>query len=156
MGKEIGSTVLLDILDKFYILQFKLEEFGLELIRDPEFADNATELNVEQQLAGERSDGTTIEPPYRAFTIRKKIEKGQPIDRVTLEDEGDYHNSLRIRAYENKFEIFATDWKSDQLNDKYNSGGSQILGLQDKSIDELRSFMLPDFISFVRFYFNIQ
>lgn len=72
--------------------------------------------------------------PYRPRTIRIKRKKGQPIDRVTLRDTGDFHRSFAVIADNVEFLIGATDWKVDELVNKY---GNEILGLTDVNLDKL-------------------
>ena len=52
------------------------------------------EANVSQMERGEYNDGKKIAPSYAKSTIARKIAKGQPIDRVTLKDSGDFHESM--------------------------------------------------------------
>ena len=42
---------------------------------------------------------------YKRTTIRIKIAKGQPVDRVTLRDEEEFHPSITIQADDNGFTI---------------------------------------------------
>ena len=53
-------------------------------------------LNTQDQLfeKGIRADGTPITPEYTPFTISIKREKGQPTDRVTLKDTGEFYDSF--------------------------------------------------------------
>ena len=53
-----------------------------------------------------------IQPPYAPRTIYNKTRKGQPTDRVTLKDTGEFYNSLRIEFDENGFRIVSDDDKS--------------------------------------------
>jgi hypothetical protein len=93
-------------------------------------------LNAEEQLfaAGVRSDGTDIEPPYTPFTVRLKGFKGQPTDRVTLRDTGDFHRSFRLEFNADEFTIVAGDIKEQKLKAKY---GELILGLTDANTQKL-------------------
>lgn len=106
----------------------------LEQVEDVEPAVVA--MNADEQLfaAGVRSDGTDIRPVYTPFTVRIKGMKGQPTDRVTLRDEGDFHASLRLEFQADEFEIVAGDWKEQKLKAKY---GDAILGLTDANIQRL-------------------
>lgn len=79
-----------------------------------------------------------IQPPYAPRTIQNKIRKGQPTDRVTLKDTGEFYNSLRIEFDENGFRIVSDDDKSKYLIAKY---GGPILRLPNE-----------DFTRFLRFY----
>ena len=57
--------------------------------------------------------------PYTPLTVQLKSEKNQPTDRVTLKDTGDFHKSIKVDADRTYFEIYATDWKTDDLKEKY-------------------------------------
>lgn len=70
--------------------------------------------------------------PYKPLTIEIKRLKGQPVNRVTLRDEGDFHASFQVIANNNSFFIDATDPKTLDLIRKY---GEQIMGLTDENLD---------------------
>lgn len=95
-----------------------------------ETQDAITELNRGQMFIGKRSDGSEITPTYSDLTIILKEEKGQPSDRVTLKDTGDFWDSLTVDVDSDTFTMDATDSKTDRLSKKY---GDKILGLSDES-----------------------
>ena len=67
--------------------------------------------------------------------------RGQPYNRVTLRDTGDFESSFYIRYSGDSFEITASDGKTDDLVRKY---GKEIFGLNRDNLDELiRTYMLP-------------
>lgn len=109
---------------------------------------DVVELNYEEQLfrRGIRADGKQITPAYTPFTTKLKGYKGQPTDRVTLRDTGDFHASFLLEFEANEFRIFAADWKEGKLKAKY---GEEILGLTDKNIQRviewIRDPVLNDF-----------
>jgi hypothetical protein len=72
--------------------------------------------------------------PYTETTIAIKKEKGQPYDRVTLRDTGDFHASFYITTTDKDFEIKASDSKTQGLKKKY---GNQILGLTEEHVAEV-------------------
>ena len=95
------------------------------------------ELNVEQLYEyGVNSLGIRIDTyqPYTPYTVRIKQEKGQPYDRVTLRDTGDFHKSFEVVFDPNGFYLTATDWKTQELVDKY---GGKIFGLIPENRKEL-------------------
>ena len=96
------------------------------------------DLNAETQLyeQGVNNLGVSIDDyaPYSELTIEIKESKGQPTDRVTLRDEGDFHSSFYIEAGAKFFEVKASDEKTKGLIKKY---GRQILGLTDENIRTL-------------------
>ena len=110
------------------------------------------DMNSEEQLyeKGQNALGVDIMDymPYRPLTIRIKTEKGQPTDRVTLRDTGDFHSSFFVEANNEGFRIDAKDWKRDELVQKY---GMQIFGLNDENMNELaHQVMLPELINKVK------
>lgn len=111
--------------------------------------DLVTEMVSEIQLyeEGERGDGVFIADfaPYRPLTIELKRSKGQPTNRVTLRDEGDFHRSFFIQFKGDGFEVRARDWKEAKLKREY---GEEILKLSSKNMGDLiRSYVVPDIIA---------
>ena len=80
----------------------------------------------------------SIKPPYAPRTIRKKLKKGQPTDRVTLRDTGDFYESLHIEFDEGGFRIVSNDRKASFLLIRY---GEQVLRVSNE-----------DFTYFIREY----
>lgn len=121
--------------------QRSLPDVVLESVKDNEAA--ILDLNIEDQLfqKGIDSDGQAITPGYTPLTISIKRQKGQPTDRVTLRDTGDFHRSFQISYGNDAFGIFATDPKSQKLEKKY---GREIFGLTDESLQESIDLTKPD------------
>ena len=109
-----------------------------------ENTDKIVELNVEQLYEyGINSLGISIDTyaPYSPYTIRVKNEKGQPTDRVTLRDTGDFHKSFEVVVGPVDFYITATDYKTDMLIEKY---GEKIFGLIPQNKTELvQKYLYP-------------
>lgn len=110
--------------------------------------DYIIEMNEQDQLydSGINTSGVQIMSykPYKPLTIRIKKAKGQPTDRVTLRDTGDFQLSFYLEIGNEQFEIKANDWKTDELIKKY---GREILGLTDEHISELIwDFIYPDIL----------
>lgn len=110
-------------------------------------ADNEQTIvrwNAENQLfeKGENRLGIRIDSyqPYTPLTIQIKKDKGQPYDRVTLRDEGDFERSFYIEFFSDGFRIYAFDSKVDELTDKY---GSEILGLNEENFEKLIDIIRP-------------
>jgi len=54
---------------------------------------------INKQLFREGVDGNNIKlPGYRRTTIRLKIAKGDPVDRTTLRDDGEFYSHIQIDA----------------------------------------------------------
>lgn len=102
------------------------------------------EANVEQLYGyGINSLGIRIDTyqPYTPYTVRIKQEKGQPYDRVTLRDTGDFQKSFGVVFDPVGFYITATDYKTQDLIDKY---GEKIFGLTKENRQEIAiKYVLP-------------
>ena len=123
-------TNLIDNLNKY---KDNINEYMEDITRSIE--DEIKEINVHQQYdLGQVRNGDAITPEYAESTIRYKRRKGQPTDRVTLQDTGQYHDTFKIRYEDEGFELYANDWKAGFLDKKY---GKDIYGLQDEAAREL-------------------
>ncbi len=90
------------------------------------------DLNAEQMNKGLRADGSEITPSYSPLTIAIKEEKGQPTDRVTLKDTGDYYKAIRVEVSSGgETKVINNDPKAEKLNKKYSKAKGNILGLSD-------------------------
>ena len=103
------------------------------------------EMNYGDQLydQGLNAKGITINSyrDYTPFTKRVKRKKGQPFNRVTLRDTGDFHKSFFLQLRTNEFEISAKDWKTTKLKLKYKPA---IFGLTEISKQKLREILKYD------------
>lgn len=97
-----------------------------------------TAMNTRDQLyeRGVNSLGVKIADyaPYSDFTAAMKEAAGQPHDRVTLRDTGDFHRSFRVEAGPRQFRIAAADPKAGRLKRKY---GARVIGLTADNRDIL-------------------
>lgn len=113
--------------------------------------DEVIILNTESQLffKGIDSTGTKLESiggGYSAFTKNIKSIKGQPTNRVTLKDTGEFYDTFTVSAKDkdDSFTINANTIKDeDDLTDRW---GEDIIGLTDESIEELNEIIKPDII----------
>ena len=104
------------------------------------------DMNAEEQLFERGINRLGVEimdyAPYSPVTIEIKEALGQPINRVTLRDEGDFESSFFLEVGDKQFEIKASDFKTEDLIKKY---GRQILGLTDENIAILIwQYIYPD------------
>lgn len=101
------------------------------------------QLQTEVQLfqKGEDSTGSIIRPAYRPMTIRIKKKKGQPFDRVTLRDTGEFHKSIQIIATDTHVEITTSHELKEKLFEKY---GDDILGIQKELLEEFTKTIVLD------------
>lgn len=134
------ETVEMNMLDGVYVK--KAVEENTEKI---------VEMNVEQLYDfGINALGISIDTyaPYSPYTVRVKTEKGQPTDRVTLRDTGDFHKSFEVVVGPTDFYITATDYKTADLVEKY---GERIFGLIPQNKTELaRTYLYPIVIKEIR------
>ncbi|OZI09947.1 hypothetical protein BWI93_00995 [Siphonobacter sp. BAB-5385] len=101
----------------------------------------ALELNKRQLKVGQLDTGKAINPPYTQVTVAIKKAKGQPYDRVTLKDTGDFQDSMYMKRVRGGNEITAFDWKTLSLSRKYSV---DIFGLNDRNKGILCNRMKPD------------
>jgi len=78
--------------------------------------------------------------PYKPLTIQLKRAKGQPTDRVTLKDTGDFHASIYLSFDTTKMTVMADDPKTAKLVRKY---GYEILGLTEQNLIDLQAKIYP-------------
>ena len=99
------------------------------------------ELQTQEQLyQGKNSKGIDIKPAYAESTIKIKRKKGQPTDRVTLFDKGDFYNSLEVIAGKNDAVIRTVISYSVYLVKRY----ADILGLDEESWTEfINKYTIP-------------
>ena len=107
------------------------------------------DANAEEQLFEQGINRLGVDimdyRPYTPLTIAIKEEKGQPTNRVTLRDEGDFESSFYLEVGDKQFEIKASDFKTEDLIKKY---GRQILGLTNENIAELIwQYVYPDLLT---------
>lgn len=74
--------------------------------------------------------------PYSMYTVSIKGMLGQPTDRVTLKDTGDFHDSFYVIYREDEFEITASDDKKQDLVNRY---GPEIFGLTPENMEVVRN-----------------
>lgn len=100
------------------------------------------DANTDQLTLGKDATGADIEPEYADFTIALKQIKGQPTDRVTLRDEGDFYTGIIAKLSGNAVQLVGTDPKTAGLEEKY---GPDIIGLPGPALEEFRQdYIKPD------------
>ena len=125
------ETTVYDMLQRFGKLNIKDEIIlGLE-----DSAEIFTDMQREQMLRGERSDGKPIfristgSDEYSPAYAKKKGRK-KPID---LRDTGEFQSELFMDVREEELFIDSADSKSGMLQKDY---GEEIMGLQDDPMSE--------------------
>lgn len=112
------------------------EILGKELVNEiMAHEDEIIEAVIQNQLYDRGINGAGIEimsyEPYRPSTIKKKRKKGQPYNRVTLKDTGEWYASLKLVYDSDGFFITSTDEKNKYLKQKY---GPKILRLTNENL----------------------
>lgn len=116
-----------------------MEEKILSIMKEEEHT--IADMNIEQMMSGENADGSEIFPEYTERTKQIKEAKGQPSDRVTLRDEGDFHQQMFIETSHFPVVFSSRDYKADMLKEKYGEG---IFGLNKQNFQEMaRENVLP-------------
>jgi hypothetical protein len=78
---------------------------------------------------------------YTTRTIQIKQRKGQPTDRVTLKDTGEFYKSFSVDVFRDEFVIDAYYIKEGtDLRDRW---GDDLAGLTPLSVEKLKGFILP-------------
>ena len=95
---------------------------------------------LEQMYQGKNSKGIDIKPAYADSTIKIKRKKSQPTNRVTLNDKGEFYNSIEVIAEKNQMIIRTVLSYSIYLINKY----QDILGLDKVSLKKFfNTYTLP-------------
>lgn len=124
-------------------LVYRLRKF--RAILDEELKDEIlkhenviVQMVANEQLYDEGIEGRGIEimsyQPYTAKTIKIKQKKGQPYDRVTLRDTGEFHDSLHVEFDDEGFYVTSTDDKAKYLLSRY---GKTIFRLTNENLNTL-------------------
>ena len=122
------SDKLIKLIDKAENVRAYLDNNIPDVIKMSE--ESILSANVSQLSDyGINSQGVSIMDyaPYTAYTIKKKQEKGQRTDIVTLKDTGSFQSDFYIQYNPDGFYIFSKDEKAGSLgyrytNPRYQSG----------------------------------
>ena len=125
----------------------------VKILNNPKTQKYITDLNTEVQLYdyGEDSKGVqlaAIGGGYAPSTIRIKSRKGQPTNRVTLEDTGKFYDSFDVQVKANaSFTITANTIKSGV--DLQKRWGDNIVGLQNENVELVMIYLENQFYNIV-------
>lgn len=108
--------------------------------------DVIIQMVVRDQLYDQGIEGRGISimsyQPYTARTMQIKQKKGQPYDRVTLRDTGEFYSSLHVEFDDDGFYVTSTDDKAKYLLARY---GKTIFRLTNQNFTELlRNYIRPE------------
>lgn len=98
---------------------------------------------TEEQLFEKGIDGLGKRlPSYSPVTVQLKKLKGQPFDRTTLRDTGEFHSSIKVKLQKDGIKIESDPIKEDtNLLEVY---GEEILFLTEENLTEFRNVLLKD------------
>lgn len=99
-------------------------------------------FNKDQLYSGKYSGGNDIKPDYTPLTVKIKRSKGQPADRVTLKDTGNFYKGIEATVKQKSLEIESTEGKTKELFQKYGKAG-KILGLNEENHNSIVDACTP-------------
>lgn len=124
------------------------QDILIKIYTPDKFEKEVLDKNRIDQLYNEGvdSDGIVL-PAYAASTVERKRRKGQPTDRVTLKDTGEFYGTFDLIFNSDlDFEIVAEDGEKG-LFDRY---GSKIVGWTNENKDEIIQDIQTKFIAEVQ------
>ncbi|GAB5400144.1 MAG: hypothetical protein Aureis2KO_17290 [Aureisphaera sp.] len=89
-----------------------------------------------QLFKGVGGTGEKIQPSYTPFTIKKKKTEGQPFNRVTMKDKGNFYKSLFLDKSKILLRIGSTDFKAPLLKNRYGGDSYQLSPINKKIVAE--------------------
>lgn len=93
------------------------------------------DMNTSQlREKGIDSDSVSLPLPYAPMTITYKLAEGQPINRITLYDGGDFQDAFYVKYTSSQFSLWSTDGKTEKLVSEW---GKNIFGLTDENLNKL-------------------
>jgi hypothetical protein len=108
------------------------EELANEILGNEHIILDMIHAQLQQ---GEDGNGKDIQPPYTSGTVKSKIRRGLPHDRVTLKDTGNFYSSLYLEMDDDGFYVTSDDPKlMNILTKKY---GKPILRLSNEHLTQL-------------------
>jgi hypothetical protein len=127
----------LDIDDIFFQLwsDSKVEQYIIKLNTKGESTSQLYNFGI-------NSDGQSI-GEYSDYTIAVKSFDGQPTDRVTLYDTGEFYESFVVKPLKKGYKITANPNKED--SNLFQDWGENIVGLTDENTELLLAFIEKDF-----------
>lgn len=129
---------MIEFLQNILELEGKLDEIIEEITEEKETQDFLIKVLQDQLFeTGADGNGESL-GKYSFFTAQIKRAKGQPTDRITLVDTGDFYESYFIDAFRGGFIIDADGEKEDSnLFDRY---GDDILKPDEETLEEIAEF----------------
>lgn len=130
------TDVVQKLADSIEEFEKNTDQIVIDIVKDN--SGQVLDLNRLQMFEGKDGNGVEIDPPYADSTIARKRRKGNPYDRVTLKDEGDFYRLLDLKFSGDSFQIQSNDTKSVYLERKY---GEDIYGLDEERMTQLKGLI---------------
>lgn len=129
---------MIEFLQNILELEGKLDEIIEEITEEKETQEFLIKVLQDQLFeTGADGNGESL-GKYSFFTSQIKRAKGQPTNRITLVDTGDFYESYFIDAFRGGFIIDADGEKEDSnLFDRY---GDDILKPDEETLEEIAEF----------------
>jgi len=109
-------------------------------IKDKIKDDNQTQLYSGEDATS--TDLKSIGGDYSNFTKKIKARKGQPIDRVTLKDKGNFYKSIKVSSMNGDINFTANFIKAGV--DLRTRWGVNLLGLNTKNLNDVTEDIKKD------------
>ncbi|NQY43853.1 MAG: hypothetical protein HRT87_10975 [Legionellales bacterium] len=130
------------LIDKLQsVADLKLNEVAFKIASEKEVKDLVIRLNTQGEKTsqlfelGEDSLGDSL-GSYSPFTVEQKKKRGQPTNRITLKDTGEFYSSFNVVPYRGGFTIKANPIKEE--SNLYDDFGADIVGLNETNLQILR------------------
>jgi len=139
----------------FIDLEGKEDDIIKEITEEQETQDFLINLLQDQLFTtGEDGNGVSL-GDYSPVTIEIKKRKGQPTDRITLKDTGEFYKSYFIVAYVGGFVVDADDLKDDGTSKTrlFNQYGDDVLKPNIETIQLINEYYVEKIIEYIAFFF---
>lgn len=104
-------------------------------------------MNTGNLFAGKNSEGEDLDSiggGYKPYTIEVKKAKGQPYNRTTLFDTGDFYKDFFVKVDDKGWELNSRDPKRNKLKSRY---GEDIFGNTEKDEKQFnKETILPELL----------
>lgn len=129
----LETTLLMELEQSINSFGFVLKDYVInkQLFREGIDGDGEKLVNSRTKSSG-----------YARTTIRLKIRKGDPVDRITLRDEGDFYRSINIDAFADRFEITSDVDHDEYIVKRY---GRNVLKVTNENFREfMNNYFVPN------------
>lgn len=106
--------------------------------------EELVQMNRDRLSKGLSHEGYDIFPSYSPSTIRYKIRRAAPFDRVTLKDYGDFHRTLEVVFTAHELHVVSGDPDFDKVAWLQMYYGNQIYGFTESEVEEISVVFVGD------------